>query len=347
MIGLDHLGLGNKHYKLSECIAAHPQGWALGCFARTFGDALPNVRKFLQSGKVPAFRLQAWWHNGHEMPSIDWLKKELPRWEALARQFPSVKFYISFACEYRSKDKAKILKCLNLVKQLCPSCIPVQTPEGGSSTVPGFIIEKHGKDAAVKAGQIASTDGHDIYNIDASSWMEKNAQAEITFLWGARFNLRDATLPMPPPPDRTASPGVNYIQSIVRLAFPKGPMPTPIFQGEVIPVKKPLLYKTHGEDAPGDAKRDNRPLIMLPKKTPFVEVVTFAGQSIGKFMYFGGYPNGTHRFYSGLPGGLNLYGFEIAERLKQISGYEWGYFKQGKKFYGPVNFAFRRGYFQK
>lgn len=346
MIGLDYLGLGSKHWKVEESLQAFPDGWALGCFGgTTFGKlALTNVRRFLQSGKVKAFRLQAWWDNGHKIAPLEFLKKELPKWEALHQEFPGIPFYISHSCEYSEKSIDQIRLRVDAIKRLCPSCIPVQTPMH-SPVIPGYMTEEHGQNATAKAGQIASTDGQSIYDIDAERWMAANVNAEITFLWGARFNLRDGTPNMPPPPERKAYPDFKYIQSIVRLAYPKGAKPDAIF--ESTPIKKPMLYKTHGEDGPGDANRDNRPLIMLPKRSDKVEVVTFSGASIGKFIYFGAYPNGTFRFYSGLPGGMNLYGFEIAERLRQISGYEWGWFKQGSKFYGPVHFAFRRGYFQK
>lgn len=346
MFGHDHLGLGNPHYKVKAAVEAHPKGWALGCFATTFGNPVPAVRQFLDSGKVPAFRLQAWWSYAHEIAPISFLEKELPRWEGLAKQYPNVKFYISHSCEYSNSNKQQIKKRVDAVRAICPSCEVVQTPMN-SPVIDGYIVEEHGTKAKVGSNGIASTDGQALFDIDAEAWVNKNKNSIISFFWGPRYNLAEAHNTIPPK-DRVASPDKRYIESLSRLAYPKGISPPKTFPWPVIELKKPLLWKTHGEDAPGEGdKRANRPLIILPDKTPYVEILTFDGQVLGRLIYFGGFPGNLHRFYSGYKNGIGLYGYEIADKAKAASGYEDVWIKQGKRVYKVGNPTFRVPFYQK
>lgn len=340
--GLDFLGLGSRHWNVRETLAGFPQGFALGLFAdETFGNlAAKNARVFLDSGKVSALRAQLHWSYTHELVPMDKLKKLAKQWEQIARLY-QIPFYLSHSCEYSNRNKAEIKKRVNMVQDLAPTCFVVQTPMH-SPVVQGGIIEVHGSKAKAKPGEIVSADGSSLPDINSAAWMAKNSLASIVFGWGFRFNLAKGGPPIPAP-QRTASPDRNYIRAIVRTMEPKEAPPLHQPPGEVVEVKDPLLYKVLAEDT-GD-KRGNRPLIMLRKETPSVEVCTISGKSIGKFVYFAPYPNSTFRFYSGLPGGMNLYGWQIAERLKAESGTEWGYIKQGKKFF-LVHFAFRSGYYQ-
>jgi hypothetical protein len=344
--GLDFLGLGSQHWKLKQSIEVFPQGWALGCFAQTFGDALPAARKFLASGKVSAFRLQAWWSDSHKIAPMDFLKKELPRWEKLAREFPHVRFYISHSCEYSEADIKQIRKRVILVQALCPSCEVVQCPMH-SPVVKGVgLIEQHGTKSEPKPGHIVSTDGQAIFDQNAANWMALHQDALINFLWAPRFNLREAHNTLPPPA-RKAFPTKRDILSVIRLASSPGIAPSPVFAADVIPFKKPELLKTHAEDQQGNTDaRANRPLVILKKKTKFVEVVTFTGQVLGKLTFFGNFGEGLYRYYAGHAGGIRLYGYEIGEKAKQASGSEFVWFKQGNKYYGPVNPAFRVPFYQ-
>lgn len=343
MIGLDFLGLGSKAWPIKATIEAFPQGGALGFFGDdTFGpNAMKNVRAFIASGKVAAIRNQMHWDYGHKIIPIEKLKKALPAWEKLAKEFPGIRVYLSHSCEYSERSLAEIKKRVDLIHSLAPSCIPVQTPMR-SPVISGEIVEVHGQQPA-KPGQICSTDGEALFNMDAEKWNNASSGGIIRFAWGERCNGAEAHNTLPPP-KREAFPDRKYTLSLLRLLEPKGIPPTPTFQAK--PLKKPLLWKTHAEDNPGSSARDNRPLIMLPKKTKDVQLVTFQGEPIGKLVYFAPYPGGLFRFYSGLPGGIGLYGYEIGEKAKAKSGSEFIWIKQGNTFYGPINPAFREGYFQ-
>lgn len=345
IFGLDLLGLGSKNWEIKDVINTFPRGWALGCFARTFGDALPKVRRLLETGKVAAVRVQIYWSYTHQPAPLKYLKEELPRWQKLARQFPDVDFYISPSCEYRSTNVKSVKRMMDLTKQLCQNCRVVQTPEGGSVTVPDYMVEHHGSKAKAKKWELVSSDGSSITDMNAEAWIDKNKKAQIVFLWGTRFNLREAG-DFIPPEERTAAPDAKYIKSIIRLARPKGEMPTPVFQYKEL--EKPLLWKTHAEDAPGDAdKRGNRPLIILRKKTATVDIVTYDDKVIGQLRYFGPFPGGLYRFYSGMSGAIMMHGYEIGEKAKEVSGSEWVWIRQDGKYHGPICAPFRTPFYQK
>lgn len=343
ILGIDLLGLGSKHWSVKETIAALPKGSAIGFFDNTFGDVSKNLIRVLKSGKVVAARVQIWWSYQHKIVPIDFLKKRVVFYEELAKRFPSIKFYISHSCEYSEKSIEEIRKRVEVVASLAPSCIPVQTPMH-SPTIPGYIVEEHGPKAKVKKGGIASADGKALFDIDANLWAKQNSKAEILFSWGPRCNLAEAHNKKPPK-ERSAYPDAKYLKSLLRVMGSKGSAPKPVF-GPVESITKPLLFKTHAEDLPGPNLRDNRPLVILRDKTPFVEVVAANGKVLGKLVYFGEFPPNLHRYYSGWPGGLGLYGYEIADKAKKISGSEWVWIKQGNRYFGPVNPIFREGFYQ-
>lgn len=345
IFGLDLLGIGSKHWNIAGTVAAFPHGWALGAFDTTFGDARANVKKVLDTGKVSYCRIQMWYDPSHKLAPLDLLKKRLPLWQAIAKQYPHVMFAISHSCEYSEKSKGEIDKRVSLVQKLCPSCLVVETPMH-SPVIGGFIVEQHGNKAKAKAGQYASTDGNEIAQMDAEKWMRANAQAAITFLWNGKFNLRESG-PVLPPPQRKASPDANYIRGIVRMASPKGGAPTPTFATTPTPLKNPVLWKVYGEDSPGDSDaRDNKPVFMCPEKAPSITIITFDKQTVCKFpIYPDNNPHKMERYYSGGRGGPKLYGYQIAKKALDLSGSEWVYVIAKKKVYGPIHPAFRCGFF--
>lgn len=351
--GLDLPGIGSKKWAIKQTIKGFPQGFALGLFAdETFGPlAIKNTTKLLKTGKVSAVRAHLNWagpNPAHALPPESKIKKLAPKWEALAKQFPNVQFYISPSCEAKSNDKAKIKSLLDLTASLCPSCLIVWSPMQ-SPSIPGYITEVHGKKAA-KAGQIASYDGgvkgEALWDTDAQSWVKKNSDAILCFSWAPIFNMAESHNTLPPN-KRTASPSAKTIIGAARLFDVIPPAPTPDFADKVIkPIKAPLLLKNFAEDMQGKNTRDDKPLLMLKQETKSIEVVTKTGQSLGKFIYFAPYPPDLFRYYSGLPGGVNLYGYQISDKAKALSGSEWVWFKQGNTYYGPVCCTFRWGFYK-
>lgn len=333
MKGLDLLGIAHKNWKIAPTLALFPDGFALGCFARTFGDAMPRVRQFLDSGKVSAFRLQAWWDNAHRIADMVYLKKELPRWESLAKQYPHIPFYISHSCEYSEKNRKEVIRRVSLVQNLCPSCKVVQTPMH-SPVVKGVgFVEWHGSKAQAKAGQIASTDGNEICQMNSAKWMQDNAAAELVFGWNAEFNGRHAHT-TEPPMARDSFPNGKYVQATIRQMMPKGVMPVPQFEARNFKGKE--LYKVMAEDQKGDP-RSNKPVIMLSKKVSSLDLVTFDNQVVTTFKLFPDpIPHSLERYYS--PG---LWGYEIAKKAYDLSGSEFVWIKAGKEFVQGLHPAFR------
>ena len=346
MRGLDLLGLGDSDWNLKSTIKMWPKGFALGFFADdTFGkDVMQKVTKLVTQCEIPAIRPHLNWSDDHSLPPLDKIKRLAPKWEAFAKAHPNVRVYVSPTCEYDSTNKAAIKAMLDLTASLCPSCTVVASVSKKGAVVGGYMLERHGK-VVVKAGQIISYDGgvkgEGLFDIDALAWANANSAAEIMFSWGPRCNGTEKT--KLPRPKRTAFADGNYIRGLARLLQAVGSPPTPTFAAT--PLKKPLLFKSFAEDQDGPNKRDCKPLIILPKKTAFVEVVTFTGAKLGKFMYYGGFPPNLHRFYSGMSGGMDMYAWQIEALALQKSGYPWFGIKQGNTYYWPLN-AFRSPYFQ-
>lgn len=344
MHGLDYLGLAHPLFPLKAVTKLTPAGYAIGTFDDPFGPVLPRLRTMLKTGKFPTVRIHAHWANDHKVVPMKKLTEKLPSYERLAKDFPAVKVYVSHSCEYDEGSAAVIAERVQAIRKLAPSCIPVNSVWRGP-TIPGVLTERHG-DVGVRGG-FASHDGVNCYDLDVEAWKAKNAQALITFWWGYRFNLREINKPdqpVPPPSKRTAAPSDEYIESILRLCLPFGVPPTSVFP-KAKPFRKPCLWKTHAEDHQGsDDPRENKPVCVLPEKANQAEVLAANGKKVGELRYGGTFHGGGYRYYSG--GALGLYGYEIGKKAQKLSGSEFVWLRVGDKVYGPVNPAFRAGYFR-
>ena len=346
MIGYDYLGLGSKHWDINATLRATPEGSAIGCFDSTFGPALPNLKKLLQSGKYPTARIHLWWSDSHIICPNSIIKSRAPAYEKLAKEFPAIKIFLSHSCEHNETNPSIVRTRLEYIESLAPHCIPVNCIWRGA-LLEHEINEKHGSNINLPGDYITSTDGLDIIDIDSERYLKDTSRAIISFLWSHRFNLRQEGLPLPKPLERAAAPSREYLEGIVRLSRPAGIAPPKEFPGEVTRIQDPMLYKTFAEDKLGqNDPRANRPLLISRKKSASMDIITYRGQVIGKFAYYGGFGAGLYRHYSGYAGGIGLYGYQIAEKALAVSGSEFVWFRSGNKIYGPVNPAFRTGYFR-
>jgi hypothetical protein len=360
LLGIDALGLGDHNWNFKDTLAVWPQGWALGVFDSdwpgSFGDPRARVIQLLQTGKVPALRVQLYWSPQHMLAPEGVIKARAPLWEAIATQFPSVRVYLSPSCEYKSNDVHAVQHLVDLIRQLAPSCVPVLVPMPPSPTIAGVMSEEHGSKASAGHNQLASMDGSDPFDLDIEAWVnrQQSAGAEIAFLWCARCNGSEAG-PLVPIPQRTAFPNHKDILSMVRIGSPKGTPPKPNFPftARVFPFDANRIYKSHGEDGKGDSDlRDNKPCIIVDAKAGSAEVLTKDGQLVGRLGYRDsflsppGHPE-IHRFryYSGAPSGSNLYGYEFGQKALALSGSEFVWIRVGSTTYGPCNPAFRTGSF--
>lgn len=342
MVGIDALGLAHGKFNVKVITSTVPKDWAIGAFDHPFGSVSEKIKKLIKAGYT-TFRIQAWWSNQHHIAPIAHTKKQARKWQAIAAKNPHCKFYLSHSCEYYELSKTEVQKRVNIIKQYAPSCIPVNSVFRGATT-PDAITEHHG-DVRVAEGDIVSTDGINHYDIDADAYRRGNQKAAIQFIWGYRCNLREISDPgqkVPAPKDRTAAPDKKYMASLVRLGFPKG------IQGADI--HKPDLYKTHSEDdqeenpVEPDERRELRPCLISKVKASHADIIASNGEVIGKLAR---YPdNKSNRYYSGLPGGIGLYGYEIGEKAMKVSGSEIVSLRVGKTVYKNINPAFREGYFR-
>jgi hypothetical protein len=297
-------------------------------------------------------RVQLFWSSVHMLAPDGVIKARAPLWEAIAKQFPNVKVYLSPSCEYKTNDAHAVQHLVDLIGQLAPSCVCVLVPMPPSPTIASVMSEEHGSKATAGNNQIASMDGSDPFDSDIESWVTKQANAEIAFLWCARCNGSEAG-PILPIPQRTAFPTRKDLLSLIRLGSPKGTPPQPNFPftARVFPFDANRIYKSHGEDGKGNSDpRDNKPCLIVDSKAGSAEVLTKDGALVGRLGYRDpfvappGHPEfHRYRYYSGAPSGSNLYGYEFGQKAMAMSGSEFVWIRVGSTVYGPCNPAFRTG----
>lgn len=351
--GLDLLGLSHPRFPFDKIITEVPIDTPIGWFWLQFGDSKPHFKDMLEKG-FKIFRPQMYWSDDHKIVPMSALKEALHDLYLIIKDVPGITVYVSPSCEHAESSVSEVKARLDLVADLAKTVkgrvIPVNNPQKGrGAVVPGYLTELHGSDPG--KCNLASTDGDNIYDIDAAQWVTTYGnRVHPAFIWGARFNLREISDPgQKPPPikDRKAAPSVQYFRSVLRLLYPKGEAPAPSFQAQVF--RAPNIYKTHAEDDQEpdentrDELRENRPVLIMRPRLTSIDVLASNGQVICKFPYYGTYPGNLHRYYSGIVGGPGLYGYEIGRRAAEKSGSEFVWFKAGAKIFGPVHPAFRQG----
>lgn len=328
--GHDVLGLGNPNFKAETVIKGISPGAAIGVFDSAwpgnFGDPYKKVRKILLSGKVVLFRVQIFWSYQHKPCPLPVLKKALPRWEKLAKEFPGVAFYISPSCEYdKSTPKKLVQDWIKAIKQICPSCIPVLSPMGGP-VVPGVLVEHHGD--KVKGAHAVSLDGQSFADCDAAKLIKDNPDAVYFMAWKERYNC-SAGKENPPAPQRKNAPNVDYIKGLDALF-------SPCVYGEL---KKPQLWKTYAEDHGNGDARANKALLIIKEKAAFVEILDSNNSVIERIPYYGTYLDQGHRYYS------KMYAYQIAA-FARTTGSDVIKVRVNGKVYVIGSAAFRAGYYQ-
>ena len=102
MWGLDFLGIAKfKDVALAE----FPEGFALGAFSITFGDAVPAVEAIVNSGRCPRVRLHLSWKDDHKFNISDFanIEREARRIKPLIERHPNFDWRVSGACEHTLK----------------------------------------------------------------------------------------------------------------------------------------------------------------------------------------------------------------------------------------------------
>lgn len=293
--GLDLLA--SAKYK-NVAVKHLPKGWALGGFDNTFGDFAPVAKAVLKKG-CPLIRVQMLWSDTHSFgdKDIPKLKKIAKKYEQLANQFPSAIIELSPFCEHNLQNPDKYL---DIVKDIAPSCIPVNTPWKGalSKKYKNEVHGEHKKPAGAHAvnGFNFSFDGTNCVDEDVESYKDEYEECDVFFFWHPRFNLKWSMKDTTPRPQRKAKPSPELVQSIVYLGTPKGQ----------VSVKKFWLVKSHAEkhDA-GDLKGDKL-LIISPLQAEKILLKAANGKVVETLNYYGTFEGGGYRYYS------KRFGYQIA-----------------------------------
>ena len=219
MKGIDILAFFSSNVSLAYVTRGVPRGWAIGMFddqAAAWGSRnMLKLKRLLATNRYPMVRIQAHWSPQHKIVPIPKLKKKLPKYEALAKQFPDVHILVSHSCEYREHSEKAVNERIALIRQLAPSCTPICSIMEGYAP-PDVIVEQHG-DVYAAANEIISMDGTDFREIDCKHWVQKNKHALIQFGWRSEFNLRKLGETNPPPPDkRRVKPTLAQFKEVVK-----------------------------------------------------------------------------------------------------------------------------------
>lgn len=350
--GLDLLALGHPKWPVKDTIRVLKDCAidTVGFFDTTFGDVRANLNKILPF--VKTLRPHLWWDDNHKIVPLDVIKKRAPFYQKLAEDHLDKTIYLSHSCECDNTDPHEIQKRIDAIHQYAPSCIAVHSMGAHGIRMPNAVNEDHNPKASFQGNSyIVSTDGNNAYDMNTKAYQHTYELGLITFLHCDRFNLRqhmEAGVKPPPPKLRTAFPDYNLIVSVAALflANRMETAPKPTFKGKIINITGTSTYKTHAEDKFGSKDpRALKPCLIVPAGQTDLEIVTWNNIHIGKLIYFGAFQNGLNRYYSGSPGGIGLYGWQIAKKATNVSGYPVVYFRDGHNFYGPVDPTFRTGSF--
>lgn len=327
---------------IAICIMDTP--WAHSFNPRT--DGRVNVNRLMKKcpGKIIALEVQIWWDPNHAtnpnaICPLDVLQRRCIAWQTWSLNHPGVQLLISHTCEYDEHDQAQVQARIDCIRKYAPNAIPVNSPMGGSVVTPGDIVEAHGSNTHTFGRQIANFDGASCYDHDIHGWQKTN-NGLYRFYWVEEFNGLES--------GNTATPDkrVNFVSlellnQIHYMTLPPAAAPDSPLQ--LIPIAKPNLWKVCAEDEPHNDPRDLRPMLWLENEgSSPVQIVTFDGKhTLGNLIHFS-----DVRFYAGLAGGIQKWGYEIAQQAKNLTGSPFVAFKANGKFYGLMDAGLRGNFYE-
>lgn len=328
--GLDILGAARQD---TRNIVRHlPPDTSVGVLEGTFGPVIPTLKAYLDTGNVPMFR-------GHlanytcirnrncaagEIKITDYnaLGRRAAAFEAVAKQYPAVKCFLSPWLEYDVVDRAIVNRWVQTVKDNAPSCEIVMSPYKGW-VPPGMILEKHGNNAKA---DIISNDGESFF--DSNTDLYLNGSKFASFAWWNRCNLRTSgektwTTPM----KRVAKIQTDELNQVNYLLKNRA-TPKPVFRScpRAKTLTSPSIWKVRSEDYNTKDVRENKAVLIV--KGVFSKGFVLsnpAGKTVGCLKYYGAYSGlkGYYRYYIGNCSGQAPY------RLMQDAGSEWVCAKNG------------------
>lgn len=332
MWGLDYLG-GARYGDL--IIREHPQDWAAGFFANTFGNAWPVIEGLLRTGRCPRVRVHAVWQDNHQYISKrddPVILKEAARATKLQHDFPNVNVCFSPFCEHSIRGEALNALHRKLHDVLDHEITIVNSVYTGDliDDHEGALNEVHGSHRKPKGSYNYSLDGTNGPDANIAALKATYGDAETFFLWGIRFNGNWNTGASVPRPNRKGWPDSRYIDSLIALSKDKGATKLP----------KNWLYKSHSENKGTGDPRAEKPVWIAPIKAGAIELRTDNGQVVDRARYYGPFADGRFRYYSG------DWGYLIADKARRIQGHCLCEVWVNGKRVGVINPAFRDGSFR-
>lgn len=318
MYGLDLLGVA-KYAKVA--LQEFPEGWALGAFSSTFGDARRAVKAIVASGKCPRVRIQLAWKDNHKFTTRDFpaIRREALKWKNLVNTYKNVQWYFSGACEHKmnANDATLLAK---IVQEALPGTKYVNCIMKGGARIKNYINEVHGDKEKPKGGEeFFSFDGTPCVDSKVTELKDLWCDCTTYFFWDSRFNGKWESSNETPRPERKGWPDARHIRSIIALAREEGATKLP----------KKWLYKSHAENKGARDPRAEKPVIIAPIIVPEITLIDSNGITRAVLKYYKPFSGGGHRYYA------TKYGYEIANGPVEV----WA----GNKKYGVINPAFRKG----
>lgn len=311
MWALDYLG-GAKYKK--TILDTHPPGWGAGFFAETFGNAYPLVDALAATGTCPAIRIHLLWSDTHKFgdKDIPEVRRLAKKYEALAKKYSTVKFYLSPFCEHNLANPGKYLR---IVEVEAPSCIPVNTPWKGAMTK-RYKNELHGNQK--RMCDIYSFDGMPCVDADVEQFKARYQDNELFFFWTSQCNGRKNPSDPTPRPERKAWPTPDLLKSLVALSEPRGATSLP----------RSWIWKSHADQhlTPPEP-RALKPVLISPLKVERFQLI-YRGKVIATSDKAQPFEDGRWRYY------WPDYGYKLCGAPCTLSA-------DGKSF-GTVNPGFRQ-----
>ena len=215
MLGIDLLGLAHPKFPFKMVLnqlALIDKPFSVGAFAwGVFGTRRMFVRRLAaicELKRCRLVRIQAYWDDNKTRPPLDERLVRIPFLKIVAKvtqdfaeTYPRKTFCLSHTCEYYSKNRTAIQKRNDVIREIAPKVLTVNSPIGGVH-VGADILERHG-DIRMPAGQGVSLDGKDAKDVkDLRGWISKNSHCKYTLLWVHSMNLRIKGKTPPPRPER-------------------------------------------------------------------------------------------------------------------------------------------------
>lgn len=298
-------------------LQAIPLNYAIGGFAKTFGDFFPVAKKELDRGRK-YIRVNLQWCDNHNCWDIKGAEKEARRYQILCRAFPDRIIEISPFTEH-NLPSSKLDKYLDTIQANAPNCRVINTPWKGALSKK-YKNEIHGNHSIPPGPYNYSYDGTNTVDSDVKADLQKHSRAELFCVWHPRLNLKYSMKDPAGRPQRikeakVRSPNKDFLLSLVYLFTEKGPFNIP----------KNWLVKSHAERHQAVDSKGDKLLIIAPIRADAVTLKR-AGREVAKLPYYAPFDGGGFRYY------WNKLAYHAGRSLDVFIG---------KKQYGTINPGFR------